>query len=133
MKKNENQITENIHLPEKSARVIFVDRLAHVKPLMLDINALKVYQINMYPNLILPYEANTGTVGHCVESVQIRSFFWLVFSCIRTEYRNTRTRKNFVFGHFSRNGYALIDFQRFIIIIQHVSKVAAIIQFLNRQ
>ena len=67
---------------KKAARVIFVDRLAHVKPLMLDINALKVYQINMYPNLILLYEANTGAVGHCVESVQIRSFFWSVFSCI---------------------------------------------------
>ena len=24
---------------------------------------------------------------HCVKSVQIRSFFWSVFSCIRTEYR----------------------------------------------
>ena len=23
---------------------------------------------------------------HCVKSVQIRSFFWSVFSCIRTEY-----------------------------------------------
>ena len=23
---------------------------------------------------------------HCVKSVQIRSFFWFVFSCIRTEY-----------------------------------------------
>ena len=27
---------------------------------------------------------------HCVKSVQIRSYFWPVFSCIRTEYsRNT--------------------------------------------
>ena len=32
---------------------------------------------------------------HCMKSVQIRSFFWSVFSCIRT-------RKNSVFGHFSR-------------------------------
>ena len=24
--------------------------------------------------------------NHCVKSVQIRSFFWSVFSCIRTEY-----------------------------------------------
>ena len=24
--------------------------------------------------------------SHCVKSVQIRSFFWAVFSCIRTEY-----------------------------------------------
>ena len=30
-------------------------------------------------------------------------FFWSVFSCIRTEYRKIRTRKNSVFGHFSRS------------------------------
>ena len=38
---------------------------------------------------------------HCMKSVQIRSFFWSVFSCIRTEHREIRTRKNSVFGHFS--------------------------------
>ena len=35
-------------------------------------------------------------------SVQTQSFFWYIFSCIRTEYRKIRTRKKFVFGHFSR-------------------------------
>ena len=51
---------------------------------------------------------------HSVKSVQIRSFFWSVFSCIWTEYgdllinlriqseyRKIRTRNNSVFGHFS--------------------------------
>ena len=38
------------------------DRLAHAKSLMLDINALNVYQINIYQNLILLYKAHTGTV-----------------------------------------------------------------------
>ena len=33
---------------------------------------------------------------------QIRSYFWSVFSCIRSEYRKIRTRSNSVFGHFSR-------------------------------
>ena len=42
---------------------------------------------------------------HCVKSVQIRSYFWFVFSCIQSEYRKIRTRKNFVFGHFSRSGF----------------------------
>ena len=49
---------------------------------------------------------------HCVKSVQIRSYFWSVFSCIRTEYgdllnlriqseyRKIRTRNNSVFGRF---------------------------------
>ena len=41
---------------------------------------------------------------HCVKSVQIRSFFWSVFSCIRIEYRKIRTRKYSVFGHFSPSG-----------------------------
>ena len=53
---------------------------------------------------------------HCVKSVQIRSFFWSVFSCIRTEYGDLRSGspysvrmqentdpKNSVFGHFLRS------------------------------
>ena len=38
-----------------------------------------------------------------VKNVQIRRFFWFVFSCIQSEYRKARTRKNSVFGHFSRS------------------------------
>ena len=33
-----------------------------------------------------------------MKTVQIRSYFWFVFSCIRT-------RNNSVFGHFSRSAY----------------------------
>ena len=34
-------------------------------------------------------KVNTGkTSVHCVESVQVRSFFWSVFPCIRIEYGN---------------------------------------------
>ena len=29
---------------------------------------------------------------HCVESVQIRSFFWSVFPCIRTKYRDLQSK-----------------------------------------
>ena len=54
------------------------------------------------------YTCNSGStvyyyvlcLTHCVKSVQIRSFLWSVFSCIRTEYRKIRTRKNSVFKHF---------------------------------
>ena len=35
-----------------------------------------------------------------LKSFQIRSFFWSVFSRIRTEYGKIWTRKNSVFGHF---------------------------------
>ena len=48
----------------------------------------------------------------CEKSVQIRSYFWSVFSCIRTEYRKMRTRNNSVFGHFSRNVRSLLYFLR---------------------
>ena len=37
------------------------------------------------------------------ESVQIRSFFWSVFSCIQSEYRKIQTRKNSIIRHFSRS------------------------------
>ena len=49
---------------------------------------------------------------HCVKSVQLLIYFWSVFSCIWTEYRNMRiqseyrkkrTRNNSVFGHFPRS------------------------------
>ena len=39
---------------------------------------------------------------HCVKSVQIQSFFWSVFSCIQSEYRKIRIRKNSIFGHFTQ-------------------------------
>ena len=45
----------------------------------------------------------TCSYSHCVKSVQIRSFFWSVFSCIRAEYRKILTRKYSVLGHFSRS------------------------------
>ena len=37
---------------------------------------------------------------HCVKSVQIRSFFWSVFPCIRAYYTELRVKIS-VFGHFS--------------------------------
>ena len=54
--------------------------------------------------------------NNCMESVQIRRFFWFVFSCIQTEYgdllrkfpysvhiQENTDQKNSVFGHFSRS------------------------------
>ena len=35
---------------------------------------------------------------HCVKSVQIWSYFWSVFSCIRTEYGNLLSLRNGFFG-----------------------------------
>ena len=46
--------------------------------------------------------------SHYVKSVPMRSFFWSVFSYIWTKYRKIRTRKNSVFGHFSRIEYSQV-------------------------
>ena len=42
-------------------------------------------------------------IPHCVKSVQIRSYFWSIISCICTEYTKIRTTNNSIFGHFSRS------------------------------
>ena len=44
---------------------------------------------------------------HSVKSVQIRSYFRFVFSCIQSKYRKIRTRNNYIFGHFSCSGRLL--------------------------
>ena len=43
---------------------------------------------------------------HCVKSVQIRNFFWSVFS----ECGKIRTRKNSIFGHFSDSGSSKLSY-----------------------
>ena len=60
--------------------------------------------------VVFEKECQQLIICHCVKSVQIRSFFWCVVSCIRTEYgeilssqseyRKIQTRKNSVFGHY---------------------------------
>ena len=46
---------------------------------------------------------------HRVKSVEIRSYFWSVFSCIQSEYRKIRTRNNSVFGQFSTRDFMIFD------------------------
>ena len=47
---------------------------------------------------------------HCVKSVQIRSFFWSVFSRIQPECGKIRTRKNSIFGHFSHSDSIAVNY-----------------------
>ena len=61
---------------------------------------------------------------HCVKSVQIRSYFWSVFSCfwteygvnlrVQSEYRKIRTRNNSVFGHISGSNFFFLFYFLFI-------------------
>ena len=43
-------------------------------------------------HLDMDYRPSLPWLQHCVKSVQRRSLFWSVFSCIWTEYRKIRTR-----------------------------------------
>ena len=71
---------------KKAARVIFfADRLAHAKPLMLDMNALNVYQINIYKKFILLYKGHTGTTP---------SIFFNKFSKINHNYPTSFKNSN---------------------------------------
>ena len=47
---------------------------------------------------------------HYMKSVQIRSYFWSVFSCIRT-------RNNSLFGHFSCNDCAILEIFHAILLL----------------
>ena len=49
------------------------------------------------------YQEENSLQKHCVKSVQIRNYFWSVFSCIESKYRKMQTINNSVFGHFSRS------------------------------
>ena len=70
-----------------------------------------------------PFTLSLNANPHCVKNVQIRRFFWSVFSCIwaeygnllspstgKYEYRKIRSRKNSVFRHFSRSDVLILDY-----------------------
>ena len=60
---------------------------------------------------IVSYTLWISWIIHCVKSVQIQSFLWSVFSCIRAVFSPNAGKygpeKNSVSGHFSRNGKSL--------------------------
>ena len=67
-----------------------------------------------------------------MKSVQIRSFFWSVFSCIRTdgvnlriqsEYRKIWTRNNSVFGQFSRSANVDKSYHKSVRLLTNFPKI----------
>ena len=69
-----------------------------------DIERSPNWNLNLRPSLL----RGRSTIWdyhelHCVESVQLQSFFWFAFSGIRSEYGKIRTRKNSIVGHFSHS------------------------------
>ena len=86
---------------------------------VLKTNQLKILEITNLVNYFnlhcksiywfMYYEKKT-----CVKSVQIRSYFWSVYSCTRTEYRKIRTRSDSVFGHFSRSKSGALQIRKLV-------------------
>ena len=78
-------------------------------PSRLNLRSYKIWKIpNLYNfhslyQLLHSQEYRNGLKLCSVKSVQIRSYFWSVFSCIQSEYRKIRTRNNSVSGHISRS------------------------------
>ena len=59
---HETKLKKIFTYQKKAARVIFFgEPFAHVKQVILDMNVFNAYQINIYQNLILLYEAHTAT------------------------------------------------------------------------
>ena len=84
---------------------------------------------------------------HCVKSVQIRSFFWCVFSCIRTECRKIRMvilfTLNFISAKiFQRNIFSFLEtcmafirlnFKRCISYVISCSKATLLVQAISAE
>ena len=91
-------------------RTLFPQWMSPCQKLLVIENSIKLMQESTLNVSIFQIAENISMNEHhywnvfnCVKSVQLQSFFWSIFSSIRTEYRKIRTRKNSVFGHYSRS------------------------------
>ena len=92
-----NNMINKIH--KKALRIVLNDHISDFEIMLRNIGKTSKY----------------SDYCHCMKSVQIRNYFWSVFSCIRTEYgdlvnlriqsecRKIQTRNNSIFGYFSRS------------------------------
>ena len=58
----------------------------------------------------------------CLKSVQIRSYFWSIFSCIQSKYRKIWTRNNYIFGQFSLSDIFIVPKKKEININTNMQK-----------
>ena len=94
--------TENIF---QSASPISVKVLPNVLIVMLKTISLnQPFQEQDYGNMLPASYENVKQIDlkscfrkimHCVKSVQIRSYFWSVFSCIRNQYGDLRSKSRY--------------------------------------
>ena len=70
---------------------------------------------------------------HCVKSVQIRIFFWSLFSCIRTEYGDLRIRIQIRIGkissHFKSKFQVIKSPLKFYVILIPLTNMNSILIF----
>ena len=64
---------------------------------------------------------------HCVIIVQIRSFFWSLFSVTQSKYGKIRARKNSVFGTFRT---VCLSIKSDLLTVNHTNQIAAFKPFL---
>ena len=74
--------------------------IIYAMQILIDVlRSCQMCQWFLFLNVLVP-SRRSFVLYHCVKSVEIGSYFWSVFSCIRTEYRKIRTRNNSVSGYF---------------------------------
>ena len=105
-KTTHNDLTrwKKIHYDPKQRKAINKDPTMVKGKVVLCCFSSSFYCYGAYTRII-PYFSSkhkTFVITHCVKSVQIRSYFWSVFSCIQSEYREIQTINNSMFGHFLR-------------------------------
>ena len=88
--------------------VIFANENLYFVPSIIDRLVFGTFLLCSLKIFTANYQIFVNVKSHhnCVKIVQIWSYFWSAFFCIRSRYRKIQTRKKSNFGHFSRSaGY----------------------------
>ena len=70
----------------QKSKTVFSTPLSNVSRSDVRVPTLTVCLVDLTIMVAQPMLQSAWAGGHCVKSVQIRSYFWSVFSCIRIEY-----------------------------------------------
>ena len=62
-------------------------------------------------------------IWHCGKSIQIRSFFWSLFSCIRTEYGDLRSKNSLIYFNYVIWNWLPIEIRGDYSILPFVTKI----------
>ena len=98
-----NVTMQNIWSKREAETRFTVIYLTHLRPMFPFYNPWKHRKFFRF--LVFPRGMKWKHWPHmgCMKCVQMQSFFWSLFSCIHCKCKKIWTRKNSVFGHFSRS------------------------------